>query len=456
MKPIIKIILSVVILLNSALIAESQVGYRPGEMLCKMAHGQGVGIIISTYGVSVRGQLPQTGCFLMSAPPGQNAESLAVIIDARPDVEYCTVNHLLTAPEPYQRSQPFLDVECVGDIYNQTSAVNLDLAGAHTLSTGENVRVAVIDGGVDFNHPFFATMPGEMISGWDYVDGDADAYDESGGTCHGHGTFVAGIIRMTAPGADIYSYRVLDTTGVGSAYSISEAIIQAMLDGCRVINLSMGMWGYDPALDDVLNLASQNDILIVVAAGNDSTNFSSVFQFPASRESCMAVAALDSTNLKAGFSNYGNKIDISAPGTQIYAAFPDTGFAWWDGTSFAGPFTAGIAALMLSLDPTLSREDVFNIIQQTAVNVDDINPDYAGLLGSGLINGPEALALISAVIRGDANGDGLVNLLDILFMIAYIYEEGPRPIPMNSAEINSDGHINLLDILSLIDIICGQ
>lgn len=451
MKSILKVAVFSIIALCTTLIAEGQVvRYRPGELLLKMIPGHGVGVIIATYGVSIRGQLPQTGCFLMNAPEGQNAESLAVIIDARDDVDYCTVNHNLAAPEPFQRSQPFLDVECVGDIYAQTSATTLNLAAAHLISTGENVRVAVIDGGVNFNHPVFIPGPGEVVSGWDYIDGDADAFDETGGVCHGHGTFAAGIIRMTAPAADIYSYRVLDTMAIGSAYAISEAVLQAMVDSCRIINLSLGMVGFDPALDEVLNLALENNILIVAAAGNDSLDFNSVFQFPASRASCMAVAALDSMNLKADFSNYGNKIDICAPGTQIYAAFPDTGYAWWNGTSFAAPFIAGTAAMMLALEPALSRDNIFNIIRQTAINVDDINPDYAGLLGSGLVNVSVAVSLTDSIASGDANGDGIIDLLDILFIIDFIYRAGPSPEPTSLADVNGDGLINLIDILLLI------
>ncbi len=441
-----------IILLNSALIAQGHShGYRPGELTCKMVPGYSIGIIITNYGTTVKGHQPQTGCYLLSIPAGQDAESLAVVIDARPDVEYCTVNHLLAAPEPFQRSQPFLDVECVGDIYAQTSAATLELVDAHEFSTGANVRVAVVDGGVNFDHPLFAGVPGTVISGWDYIDGDADAYDESGGNCFGHGTFVAGIVHMTAPDTKIYSYRVLDTTGQGSAYDISEAIIQAIADSCRVINLSMGMIGVDPALDDALRLAVRNNVLIVAAAGNDSTDLSATFPFPASRASCMAIAALDSVNLKADFSNYGEKIDLCAPGTGIYSAFPDTIYAWWDGTSFAAPFVVGTAALMISLDPAITRDDVFSILQQTAVNVDDINPDYGGLLGAGLVNVPAALGFIGSVIHGDPNGDGTIDLLDILYLIDFLYEDGPVPVPMNAAEVNDDGLINLLDILLLID-----
>ncbi len=438
------------IIICAASLAHGNAGYRPGELTCKMMPGYGIGAIVAEYGTTVKGHQPQTDCYLLAAPQGQDVESLAVVINARPDVDYCAVNHILSAPEPFQRSQPFLDVECIGDIYTQVSSTTLALTDAHLLSTGTSVRVAVIDGGVNFDHPLLDTMPGSVVSGWDYVDNDDYAFDDSGGICWGHGTFVAGVVRMTAPGADIYSYRVLDTAGIGDAYYIAEAIMQAISDSCRVINLSMGMSGVDPALDDALRLADRSNVLIIAAAGNDSTDMSSVFPYPASRYNCMAVAALDSLNLKADFSNFGEKIDISAPGTQIYAAYPDTTYAWWDGTSFASPFLAGTAALMISIDPTLTRDDIFTIIQETAVNIDDINPDYTGLLGAGLVDVPAALGVVASIIHGDANSDGSVDLLDILYIIDFLYDDGPPPELMNSAEMNGDGTINLLDILILI------
>jgi len=148
----------------------------------------------------------------------------------------------------------------------------------------------------------------------DYIDNDSIANDEPGGPGSGHGTFIAGVINLVAPGARIHAYRVLDTLGSGDGFSIALAALRAMDDGCRVINLSLGMLGKHEALDDALRYLRGQEIMIVGAAGNSATSIDSLFPFPASEWYTEAIAALDTINLKADFSNYGGRIDYCAPG----------------------------------------------------------------------------------------------------------------------------------------------
>jgi len=111
------------------------------------------------------------------------------------------------------------------------------------------------------------------------------------------------------------------------------------------------------------DLAKEIDVTVITSAGNDSTNNEIEFPFPGKKATCLTVAALDSLNIKADFSNYGNKVDICAPGTKIYCPFIDTSYAWWDGTSFATPFVTGTAALLYSKNQQMSDENVINVIQ---------------------------------------------------------------------------------------------
>ncbi len=425
-------------------------GYREGEIICKMEVGYSINIINSTYGTGVKGHQQQTGCFLLSVPEGQDAESLATVIDARPDVAYCRLNYLLMTPESLQRSQPFLDVEGIGSITLQSAAVNLDLSEAQTLSTGLGVKIAHIDGGVNFLHPLFDSTSAILVSRWDFVDNDSDASDEPGGTGSGHGTFIAGILNLTAPGAEILVYRALDTGGIGDGFSLASAVLMAVEDSCRVINLSFGMTGIHNALDDALRFAKSSGVNLVAAAGNDSTDSPLVFPFPADRGYCLAVAALDSLNLKAGFSNFGDKIDLCAPGTAIYSAYLDTNYAWWEGTSFAAPFVSGLAALLISRNQALLASEVDTVLSQTAVNIDSLNIGYEGLLGHGLIDFLAALSQTGTTIYGDANGDLLVNILDAIYIISYLYKDGPQPYPLQIADTNNDGKITILDTTYLL------
>ncbi|MFH2056977.1 MAG: S8 family serine peptidase, partial [bacterium] len=376
--------------------------YKSEELVCRMQPGYAIEIVNDLFGTSVKGNLPQTNCFLLATPEGADPETLAVAIMELPEVLYCGANYYLDAAEPFQRSQPFLDQQVIGEFLLQAAADTLDLDAAQLLSDGSAVPVAVIDGGINLSHPEFSLKSGGIVSGWDYVDDDPEADDEAGGPGSGHGTFVAGVVRLTAPGAPIYAYRVLDTLGRGDGYTIAAALLRAVDDGCRVINLSLGMVGKNDALDDAMKYAEHLQVMVVAAAGNDSTESNYVFPFPAARNNCYAVAALDSTNRKADFSNFGLKVDGCAPGTEIYSPYLDTSYAWWSGTSFAAPFVSGLAALLLASDPALTPEQIKSIIAMTAVSIDADNPGLEGRRGCGLIDPVAALQYLQNYLCGDA------------------------------------------------------
>ena len=427
--------------------------YVADELVCKMRPGHNIDAVNQAYETSTKGYAERIECYLLATQPGQNPDSLAMQIRMRPDVVYCGPNFYCDAPEPLQRSQPFLDVQYTGDFPSQEAASKLLLPEVHTLSTGINVDVAVIDGGVNFSHPLFVSQPGSVVSGWDYVDNDSIANDEPGGSGSGHGTFVAGVVNLVAPGARIHAYRVLDTLGSGDGFSISLAALQAMDDGCRVINLSLGMIGKHEALDDALRYLKTHNIMIMGAAGNDSTAVDSLFPFPASEPYTEAIAALDSLDLKADFSNFGGRVDFCAPGTSIYAPFLDSYYAWWDGTSFSTPFVSGMAALLCSLDSSLTWTEFDSIMAVTAVSVDSLNPGLEGKLGHGMINILAATQGLTRATCGDADHSGTVDISDVVFLIAYIFGGGAAPYSTTMADADCSGSINISDAVTLISYI---
>lgn len=432
---------------------KNQGGYKPGELICEMLPGYSIDLVNDAFRTSVKSYQAQTDCYLLSIHSGQNAESLAVVIEEMPEVLYCRANYYLYAPEAFQRSQPFLEDQGVVIFEVQPAAIALDLPSVSQTADGAGIKVAVIDGGVNLEHPIFDDYSGGVYYGWDYIGDDAIANDEPGGICSGHGTFVTGIIKLTAPASDVYCYRVLDTTGTGDGYNVASAILRAVDDGCRVINLSLGMEGIHEAVDEAIKYAEHNDVLITAAAGNNATDSNFDFPFPASRVSCLAVAALDSMNLLADFSNYGTKIDFCAPGTGILSTFLESDFAWWDGTSFSTPFVSGQAALIFDVNPYLTGPDVRNIMSKTAINIDQVNPGYEGLLGNGLIDIGTSIAAARLTLMGDYDNSGYINILDVVYLINYIYKEGPAPIPLISADINCSGTIDILDVVYLINFI---
>lgn len=427
-----------------------QGAYKPEEVVCRMAPDFSIDIINNAYGTTTRAHQPQTDCYLLGTPAGEDAESLAVIINAREEVEYCGANYYLDAAEPYQKSSAFLDAECIGTFPDLQASATLELAAVQDLTVGAGIAIAVLDGGVNFDHPEFAVKTGGIHSGWDYIDSDSIADDEPGGAGSGHGTFIAGIIKTVAPAAEIHAYRVLDTLGRGNGYDIASAILQAVDDGCRVLNLSFGMLGRHDAVEDALHYAEDRDVIVVAAAGNDSTNECSVFPYPAVKNYCISVAALDTFNIRADFSNFGEKIFACAPGTGIYSTFLDTSYAWWDGTSFSAPFTAGLAGLLFSVNPNLTWEAVHDIIATTAINIDSLNPGCETMLGHGLINPVGAVEMASGYVCGDADGSTAVDIADAVYMINYIFKGGASPFPLTTGDANADGVLNIGDPVFLV------
>ena len=423
--------------------------YAPNEIICKLLEGYSIDSINAEFGTVIKSHQLVTDCYLLTTPNGVDAESLAVQIAQYEGVLFCNPNFYLAAPEGLQSSSPFLDQNYSSDITTQLPTVTLSLTSAQTISTGIGVKIALIDAGVDFAHPEFDRTPVLMVPRWDYIDGDIDPTDEPGGSMSGHGTFIAGLLKLVAPDADILVYRVLDTAGLGDGYSIADAVLQAVADSCRVISLSLGMVGFHDALDEALRQAYQQGVLVVTSAGNDSTDIGAIFPFPAERVYCLAVAAVDSANLKADFSNYGVKVDLCAPGTWIYGPYPDSIYAWWNGTSFAVPFVAGVAALVLEEHPEYSVDSLRAALANTAQNLDSLNPAFAGLLGSGLIDPMAALQYIPMQLLGDLTKDGVTDLSDLSTMIAYVTGFSTT-VPEVTADVNCSGAIDLTDLSILI------
>lgn len=227
------------------------------------------------------------------------------------------------------------------------------------------VLVAVLDTGVDATHP---DLLGHIRAGGDFIDGDADPRDEQG-----HGTAVSGVIAATTNnkqgvagiswGATVLAERVLGADGAGSLCTVSAGIIDAVDAGARVLNLSLGAPGEGCAmvLKEALSYARDHGALVVAAAGNDGAKGNPV-DYPAGCDDAFAVAATDARDRPTSFSEYGPQVDISAPGAGVLTTATDTkgghSYAFASGTSLSAPIVSGAAALLLSLHPTWTAEQV--------------------------------------------------------------------------------------------------
>ncbi|MGQ8873035.1 S8 family peptidase [Paenibacillus sp. TSA_86.1] len=217
--------------------------------------------------------------------------------------------------------------------------------------SNSTIKIAIIDTGVQLNHPELAS---KLLPGYDYVD-----YDNIPEDGNGHGTHVAGIaasitnngvgIAGTAPLASIVPLRVLDNNGQGTIGNVGNGLVFAANNGVQVINLSLGGPTGDTFLQAAVQYAWDRGAVIIAAAGNDNTSFPIV---PASYPNVIAVASTNSYDLKSNFSNYGPWVDMAAPGDSILSTYLGSSYAYLSGTSMAAPQVAGVAALLAAQGKT--------------------------------------------------------------------------------------------------------
>ncbi|MGN9813310.1 type VII secretion-associated serine protease mycosin [Micromonospora sp. BQ11] len=283
-------------------------------------------------------------------------------------------------------------------------------------STGRGVVVAVIDSGVDVNHPDLA---GQVLPGVDLVTPDGTAAPDP----VGHGTTVAGLIAGRnddkrgvvglAPDARILPVRVLDAENrYDDALIVAKGVRWAVDHGARVINLSLGGSSDSPALAAALDYAFARDVVVVACTGNLATSSDSKVWYPAREPGVVAVSGLErnSENLWSGAIT-GRATVLTAPATGLVGARPDRGYWRVQGTSFAAPLVAATAALIRARYPQMSAGDVVNRLLTTARDIGPTGRDDR--FGYGMVDPVAALdAEVPAVGRNpldDQSSPGVVG-----------------------------------------------
>ncbi len=280
---------------------------------------------------------------------------------------------------------------------------------------GTGIKIAVLDTGIDYNHP---DLTGNYKGGYDFVNNDPDPWDDNCisyyRTCHG--THVSGIIAAehngigvvgVAPGAGIYSVKVLDGSGFGTASTILSGIEWAKNNSMNIISMSIGSSENNTAVFDAVNAAYDSGILLVAAGGN--TGGGPVL-YPAAYDSVIAVTAIDQNGQRASFSPIDPKIEVAAPGVSINSTVQG-GYGILSGTSMAAPFVTGVAALIFSTnfadvnsDGLKDNKDVREIIRSTAFDAGI--PGKDDVYGYGIVDASKALLGISAYANSAyANAD---------------------------------------------------
>ena len=389
--------------------------YVPGEVIVKFK--QGVTLSgkdgLATTGIpsidelskkfDVKGdeKLP-SGSHKLKVHADADVQYVASLYEKNPNVEYAQPNfiyHTLATPNdpgyPQQWAHEVTQAPLAWDI-----------------TTGNpSVVIAVIDTGVDWNHPDLAAniwtnadeIPGNGIDddsngyvddvrGWDFADhypdplGNNNPMDDNG-----HGTHCAGIIAGIGNNmigiagvtwnCKIMAVKAADSGGSAKDSDTVPAIYYATNNSAKIISMSLGGPAMSPEAYEAIKYARSHGVLLVAAAGNEG---SSIPSYPAYFSEVVAVSATDSADKLAWFSNYGSWVDVSAPGVSIYSTMLDDTYTTMSGTSMACPYVAGVAGLIWSRFPTMTNDQVRAQLQNTTDDIGD--PGFDIYYGWGRVN----------------------------------------------------------------------
>ncbi len=303
-----------------------------------------------------------------------------------------------------------------GDLWGMT---NIKAPTAWDTFTGNaSLVVADIDTGIDYNHPDLAanvwTNPGEIagngidddlngyiddIHGWDFAYDDNDPFDGNG-----HGSHTAGTIGATGNNGvgvvgvnwnvKIMALKFLNDSGSGTTADAISSVQYATMMKVKISNNSWGGGSYDQALYDAINAAKSVGHLFIAAAGNSGINTDRRPHYPSSYnlDNIISVAAIDSSDAKASFSNYGaTTVDLGAPGVSILSTTPGNNYEYYSGTSMAAPHVSGVAALLYGMHPDWTYQSVRDAILKNVRSVSSMQGktvtggvlDAAAALGAG-------------------------------------------------------------------------
>jgi type VII secretion-associated serine protease mycosin len=285
-----------------------------------------------------------------------------------------------------------------------------DVSKIHTTqawqkSTGAGVIVAVIDTGVDGSHPDLA---GHVLTGYNAITNKVGGNTDG----NGHGTHVAGTIAALtgngvgvsgfAPDARILPVKVFGNDGAGYMSDVAEGIVWATDHSAKVINMSIGSTAKLAAVSSAIKYARSKGVTVVAAAGNEREEGSPT-SYPAADEGVIAVAATDSADRYAYYSNAGSYVDVAAPGSNIINTYStslhDGDYAMMSGTSMASPHVAAVAALLKAYQPAITPDQVEQALESSAVDLGTKGFDKN--YGNGRIDAAAALAQVGRVVTAN-------------------------------------------------------
>ncbi len=301
--------------------------------------------------------IPQLGVVVVKVKAGEEEAKKRAYKEEK-KVEFAELNYemsvVATPDDPYFASQWGMTRIQAPEAWDTATGVT---------ASGQKMKIAVLDTGIDQDHE---DLKAKIVANRNFTR--SRTVDDK----YGHGTHVAGIaaaVTNNAKGvagvgynADLMNVKVLGDNGTGFTSWVASGITWAADNGARVINLSLGSTSSSTTLQNAVSYASNKGVVIVAAAGNSNT---SAMFYPAAYEPVIAVAATNAADGKASFSNYGDWVDIAAPGVDIYSTMPNhkntigpRDYGSLSGTSMASPHVAGVAALVAAKYPELGNAEI--------------------------------------------------------------------------------------------------
>lgn len=396
------------------------IDYNEGEVLVKVHQNNSLEKLIQKEGSEIIKMWPEIGWALISVPPGETTISYieklrksSGILLVEPNMEY------------------YIDAfDLVEGTSVQWAFDNINAKDAWEITTGDpNVIVAIIDSGVQVDHPEF--LGKEFIGTYDVttkLGGVENMYD-----LNGHGTHVAGIaaddgesgqIGGMAWDCPIMPLRVEDNAGkIWTTYLIDAMLYLAKFaeenpEYRIVANMSIGGRSYSFAFKDAIDLAWDHGVLLVTSAGNDAKR---LISYPSAYNGLVCVAASTPHDIKADFSTEGWWNDVAAPGVQIFSTYTGSSYRNMQGTSMASPYACGAAALLLSANPDLTPLEIKNQLEMTARGTDFSEGLGHGILDAAALLGDlkemqygslDVMTNIVPTAEGDWIGTGVMTLFD--------------------------------------------
>ena len=411
--------------------------FKAGEIIVKFKEGipqARVQSLLLAEDVSILDEMDNLGLMLLSVPKGRELEK-AEELNRNPLVEYAEPNYVVQIADPIAAEPHYglraLDVEPDDPYFpSQWNLPKIEAPAAWDITTGsDKVVIAFVDSGVDLDHPELKdkiwTNADEIpdnnidddgngyvddVHGWDFVNWHGEPQDG-----YWHGTFMASIaaamtnnddgVAGVSWGAQIMPIKVFDDQWL-KLWHIAGGIEYATDNGAKIINLSWALTGsdYPQALQSAVHYAHSRGALVVAAAGN---SFDSSHKYPAALDHVVSVAATDRDDGHPDFSTYNDKVDIAAPGVDIWGVYKDT-YGRLPGTNAAAAHVSGLAALIWSVNPTLTNDEVADIIESTAVDLGE--PGRDDNFGYGRIDASAAVMTTTHYLEVEPD-DGLYFLV---------------------------------------------